>query len=250
MDLVAQPVQPIGIEKGRPQAKFLGDMLRTLQGFWSKHLHRLNLVLPKDGTEAMTGPLELNTYTVATLPDASDFGGSVIYVSDGGPVWSRALVFKTSAQSIPDSPFVTTLVWHSETYDDGGWFASSGDSIFTVPTGVTRARVYCNIEWAPAAGSHRQLSINKNGTGFQGSPRQNFPPTPVAINDINSVVSAAVDCVATDTFSAKAAQAGTGGNLNVSPSATTYFGIEAVEFAEGYGGTFQGSNGTRWVPLG
>jgi hypothetical protein len=225
-------------------------MLRTLQGFWSKELHRLNRVLPKDGTEAMTGPLELFTYTVATLPDASDFGGSVIYVSDGGLAWSRALVFKTSAQSIADSAFLTTLVWQSETYDDGGWFASSGDSIFTVPTGVTRARVYCSVEWSAAAGSYRHLGIDKNSGFPQGSPQQNFPPTPVATTDINSVISATLDCVATDTFSALVAQVGTGGNLNVSTSVSTYFGIEAVEFAEGYGGTFQGSNGTRWVPLG
>jgi len=98
MDPVAQPVQPIGIEEGRPQAAFLRGLLRSLQGFWSKELHRLNRVLPKDGTEAMTGPLELFTYTVATLPDASDFPASVIYVSDGGPVSSRALVEKTSTQ--------------------------------------------------------------------------------------------------------------------------------------------------------
>jgi hypothetical protein len=40
--------------------------------------------LPKDGTEAVTAPMTLATYTVATRPTASSYEGSIIYVSDGG----------------------------------------------------------------------------------------------------------------------------------------------------------------------
>lgn len=42
---------------------------------------RANGTLPKDGTEAMTAPLVLPTYTVATRPTATS--GQLIYVSDG-----------------------------------------------------------------------------------------------------------------------------------------------------------------------
>lgn len=45
---------------------------------------RINLCLPKDGSEAMTGGLKLATYTTATKPSATGLGGTVIYVSDGG----------------------------------------------------------------------------------------------------------------------------------------------------------------------
>lgn len=46
---------------------------------------RLNACLPKDGTEAMTGGLQLASYTTATKPAASTANkGVVIYVSDGG----------------------------------------------------------------------------------------------------------------------------------------------------------------------
>jgi hypothetical protein len=41
---------------------------------------RANGALPKEGTEAMTGPLGLATYTLATRPTGTD--PRVIYVSD------------------------------------------------------------------------------------------------------------------------------------------------------------------------
>ena len=43
---------------------------------------RLNRTLVVDGTERMTGPLPLMSYTVATRPAAASYIGSLIYVSD------------------------------------------------------------------------------------------------------------------------------------------------------------------------
>ena len=43
---------------------------------------RANSAMPKDGTEGMNQPLRLVEYTVATLPTASLWEGSLIYVSD------------------------------------------------------------------------------------------------------------------------------------------------------------------------
>lgn len=45
---------------------------------------RLNLCLPEDGSEAMTGPLPLKSYTTATKPSATGRSGQIIFVSDGG----------------------------------------------------------------------------------------------------------------------------------------------------------------------
>lgn len=49
---------------------------------------RANAAFPKDGTEGMTQPLRLMSYTVATVPTASEWTGCMIYVSDetGGAV--------------------------------------------------------------------------------------------------------------------------------------------------------------------
>lgn len=248
MDPVAQPVQPIGIEENRPQAAFLRSMLRNLQAFWSKELHRLNRVLPKDGTEAMTGPLELKTYTVSTLPTASDFGGSVIYVSDGGLAWSRAMVHRTSVMNISDSAFIP-VIWNAETYDDGGWFDSGGDDFFTVPTGVTRARLTGNIQWDTGGGTVRSMFFRQAGSASKTFSLTSVFPT-ASLADAQNSISPAVDCEADDTFELVVFQESGGGLLEVGATDSTYFAIEAVEFAEGYGGTFQGSNGTRWVPLG
>lgn len=44
---------------------------------------RVNRTLPKDGSEAMEGPLPLSTYTIATLPPAAQHEGAIVYVSDG-----------------------------------------------------------------------------------------------------------------------------------------------------------------------
>lgn len=49
---------------------------------------RANAGLPIDGGLPMLGPLVLASYTVATVPDAAEWEGGVIYVSDetGGAV--------------------------------------------------------------------------------------------------------------------------------------------------------------------
>jgi hypothetical protein len=44
---------------------------------------RLNRTLPKDGSEPMTSPLPLATYTTGTLPAAADYPWTLIAVTDG-----------------------------------------------------------------------------------------------------------------------------------------------------------------------
>jgi hypothetical protein len=45
---------------------------------------RLNGSIHKDGQVDMEAPFGLKPYTVATLPDATEYEGKIIYVSDGG----------------------------------------------------------------------------------------------------------------------------------------------------------------------
>lgn len=44
---------------------------------------RVNLSLPKDGSEPMENPLVLAEFLAAGLPAAADWEGGIIYVSDG-----------------------------------------------------------------------------------------------------------------------------------------------------------------------
>ncbi len=87
-------VQPVGERPGFPSPPrgiplaitgWAGDMVKVLTGLFTETNSRLNKVLPKDGTEDMTAPLTLMTYTDTpdTVPTASDYAGAVIYVSDG-----------------------------------------------------------------------------------------------------------------------------------------------------------------------
>ena len=66
-----------------PSSGVLTSLVQVLLRLFGVYGFRLNRVLPKDGTEAMEAPLELETYTVATLPAFADYEGCIIYVSDG-----------------------------------------------------------------------------------------------------------------------------------------------------------------------
>ena len=83
MNSVGPPSLPVGVEKG-PNEFYLISMTQQLVLYLTRLAIRVDGLLPKDGTEPMTAPLELMTYTVATLPAASSNTGKVVYVSDGG----------------------------------------------------------------------------------------------------------------------------------------------------------------------
>ncbi len=86
-------VQPVGERPGFPSPPrglptaltgWAGDMVKVLSSLFTETNARLNRVLPKDGTEAMTAALPLQEVLVAALPAASANEGRIIYVSDGG----------------------------------------------------------------------------------------------------------------------------------------------------------------------
>ena len=66
-----------------PHYSILAALLQALYKMFAEYGFRLNRVLPLDGTEAMTAPLVLMTYTTATRPTAASWTGGTIYVSDG-----------------------------------------------------------------------------------------------------------------------------------------------------------------------
>lgn len=61
-----------------------GGLVQALARLFHDVAYRVNRTLPKDGSEAMTQPLVLATFTVATRPAAASWAGGIIFVSDGG----------------------------------------------------------------------------------------------------------------------------------------------------------------------
>lgn len=68
-----------------PHQPFLTVLVTMLTRILSRIAWRLNRVLPVDGSEAMTGPLELKSYLTAGLPPAAANTGAIVYVSDAAP---------------------------------------------------------------------------------------------------------------------------------------------------------------------
>lgn len=69
-------------------SKYDATLNQALYQSLIKIAQRLNDALMKDGSEAMTAPVVLSSYTVAALPDATAYTGGMIYVSNetGGAV--------------------------------------------------------------------------------------------------------------------------------------------------------------------
>lgn len=72
------------LDDGASIARWLVYAISSLNTLLSQIYARLNLALPSDGSEVMTGPLPLKSYTTATKPSAAGRAGQVIFVSDGG----------------------------------------------------------------------------------------------------------------------------------------------------------------------
>jgi len=138
------------------------------------------------------------------------------------PAFLGAFVSKSGAQSIVTAT-PTVLIWQTEAYDVGDWFASSGDSVFTVPAGVGRVRLSASVNWDGTVGTFRTITFLKNGSSALGLPASALPPVSV----FQSLVSPIIEVVPGDTLSSSVSH-DTGVNLDVLAGDTTFFSVEAV----------------------
>lgn len=71
-----------GIEQG------IQSIIQTVTTELADHARRINGLLARDGTEAMTGPIVLASYVKTQLPTAAAYTAGLIYVSNeaGGAV--------------------------------------------------------------------------------------------------------------------------------------------------------------------
>lgn len=61
---------------------YVTNLIQNLIGELRDHATRLNAVLVKDGSEAMTGPMVLKTYVKTALPLATSYTNGLIIVSN------------------------------------------------------------------------------------------------------------------------------------------------------------------------
>ena len=164
----------------------------------------------------------------------------------GRNLFSGALVSKVGNQLIPTGVF-TTLTWDAEQYDVGDWFASSGDTFFTVPSGVTRVQLAAGVAWNFGTGTFRIVEFQKNGTVFPGAASDSSRTNINNLLDDHQIASPVIDVVPGDVFTIRVAQ-NTVGGLGVLASGKTFFGIRAIEgIATGVGSgadTFTALNDT------
>ncbi len=137
-----------------------------------------------------------------------------------------AIVKKSGNESVSNASN-TVPVWHNEVYDVGGWFASSGDDMFTVPTGIAYVKVSCQIKMEGNANGRREATILKGGSEYAANAFQRQITIPGTTEDIWQVVSPPMAVSAGDTITVRVYQ-DSGSALNIIASDQTYFAIEAV----------------------
>ncbi len=124
------------------------------------------------------------------------------------------------------------MTWDSEDYDTDSFHDSSTNpSRITIPSGITRIRLFANILFAGNASGNRYAYIKKNNANFYGCP--SFTSNGVssaagAIGNHINIVSQVVSVTSGDYFEVRVYQ-DSGGSLNVLNTEFTSFGIEVIE---------------------
>lgn len=71
--------QPVRVQAQLPYD--IAGLVVQLQRIVAEFGVRLNGALQKDGSESMTGPIQLASYATADLPAAADYEGTIVYDS-------------------------------------------------------------------------------------------------------------------------------------------------------------------------
>ncbi len=97
----------------------------------------------------------------------SDTSGSSVSASHSG-----ALVLLASDQTVSSGPSNVLLDWGAESYDTDGFYdSSSSTERFTIPSGVNKIILSCQVRWDNNASGVREILAYKNGSAaFDGRP--------------------------------------------------------------------------------
>jgi len=133
-----------------------------------------------------------------------------------------ALVRKDANQSF-SAGVIASATWQTEIADVGDWFdASSNNTRFTVPAGVTLVRLRAGMVTSETGNGPSILGMRKNGASAPGLPRYDTR----AASKWGSAISAPIEVEAGDWFDYRTI---TTAAANLNNSTGTWFQIEEVE---------------------
>ncbi len=124
---------------------------------------------------------------VITCETLAAYGGG--FVNGSGPGVRGALAYNNSAVAIASSGVWTTVLFDSESFDtDAIHDVGSNTGRLTVPTGITRVRLYAGAQFVANNTGLRGMRIRKNGgSGGIDTVRDTFLPVTVHSPHINTV---------------------------------------------------------------
>lgn len=145
----------------------------------------------------------------------------------------RGALVTTTGQTISNIT-ITKVTWDGEDYDTDSIHDNvTNNTRLTVPSGVTRVRIRGQVFWATSTVGDRIGEIYKNNSGsYVGYSKQNTSAITgygaAGSNNHSQAETPIIDVVAGDYFEFLVWQ-DTGGNLNVSSAASSWFFMEIIE---------------------
>lgn len=186
----------------------------------------------------VSAPLEVTAGTDYFEIEVEQSSGGALDVDVSNHTWAAiyavqytsfrgALVRSTANQSLT-SGIHTAIAFDAEEYDtDTIHDNATNNTRLTVPTGVTRVRVTCNVSFASNGAGIRRLHVRKNGAEFNGGAYSQDDVSGTTIHWLNA--STGVLSVAGGDYFECYAQQTSGGALNVTFDESTWGALEVVE---------------------
>ncbi len=155
---------------------------------------------------------------VTALSDTSSGGGIASH--------SGALVLLSANRTIASGSNVQ-IDWGSESYDTDGFYDSSSNTErFTIPSGVSKIILSCQMRWDTNTTGERQILAYKNGSpAFDGRPFSHIEAQPGLT--MQQFLSPVLAVTAGDYFEVYAYQ-NSGANRSLESHVSSWFCIQAV----------------------
>lgn len=118
------------------------------------------------------------------------------------------------------------VTWGATEYDTDSFWSAGNPTRLTVPSGVSKVRLYAGARFAAAAISYAFLNIDKNGASFLGGGALEMEAMASGFTTRIAIASAPVEVSPGDYFEVQT-RAGASVNLLVDPQ--TYFAVEVLQ---------------------
>lgn len=140
-----------------------------------------------------------------------------------------ALVYNSAVQALTTG-VETYVVFDLEEYDTSGFHDNvTNNTRFTIPAGVSKVKLMCNVAFIQNATGVRMVKIFKNNAAIPNlTPIDLRNAVTTAYDTANSVNTPVLSVSEGDYFEVKVLQT-SGGNLDLSAGNNTFFAIEVVE---------------------